>query len=270
MFSLPMFTAYDVADWLTTKTGQLWDGGLKLTGLRDEAAPEEQPAPQGFYVDALGHRTPIDPETGYPMATRSESQDIRADLREPAIKALQEEARAMGKELPQEFLNHMRFCENPLFPVPGVEHQISIFQADGTLFPNVHESIKNQIASGELEKRAAERVAYRETHDPELVGKLNPEILNALEEMNGGMKLPEEVRQALINDRQYEYITANGQHRQIDLTVPDIRYAVGEIRELAGQFLNGKSIDISEGTMDYVQHRVDTALAAKRGGPEVG
>ncbi|MFO1242634.1 MAG: hypothetical protein U1E36_05465 [Rickettsiales bacterium] len=166
-FVLPVFNPVRAFDWLSEQTGTALSGFATWAGLKEEE-PQVQPAPQGFYVDGAGNRTPINPETGYPMATRSQAQDIRADIREPAIEALQAEARAMGKELPENFVTFMRFNENPLFPIPGVDHQVSIFLADGSLNPEVHESIRSQIASGQLQTTAINREAYQQAHEPGL------------------------------------------------------------------------------------------------------
>lgn len=251
MWFLPEFNPADAFDWLSTKAEQVWDGGLKLAGLRDEAATQEQPAPQGFYVDALGNRTPIDPETGNPIATTSEKQDILADIRGPAIQALQEQARANGRELPQDFVEYMRFEENPRWCMNGVG--VSIFLAKGELNPDVYESIMTQVENGKLEEKAARIVEARQEDRKGMRTYGTEMMLDGLEGMNG-KELPEHVREALVRDGKFAYQDEHGNQRMVDFTKSgDLKFMIAEVQELSNNFLNGAPINISESQIDAIQ-----------------
>lgn len=269
LFGFPMFgldtLLYRGAGWLSDKAEEY---GTQLFEWASPRQPtqEQQPVSQGTYVEADGTRRAIDPETGYTYATRSESQDIRADLREPAIQALQEQAHAMGKELPADFVQYMRFSENPVWnTLGGGKGSVSIFHADGSFNTDLNDTIMAKVANGELQAFAEQRDRLQAEQGPAL-GRLNPQILDIIEGVNDGMKLPTQVREALVNDRYYEYKDEQGHNRVIDFTKSDVRFQLDEIRELSQQFLNGKSIDIPNDQVAAMQTAVNAVLESKQQG----
>lgn len=221
----------------------------------------KEPSPAAVEPSSQQMETAISPETGYPYATMHEAQNIRADLRQDAIASLQAET---GGKLPENFLQFMSFNENPLFPIPGAEHQVSIFNADGTMNPTVRESILAQAASGELQQTAAKREEYHRAHEPGLNAQ-GQQMLAMIEDVNA-KALPAEVKEGLIKNGQFAYKDNEGHDRMIDLKQPNVQFALDEIKELSQQFLNGRVIDVPNDQVVAMQTTINAIAESKQQG----
>ena len=201
------------------------------------------------------HSEPVDLRLfGASTTMSSEQMDARYDQRQPAIEALQRDAKAMGLELPKAFVDSIYNCTEPTWTrtAEGIEHE-PIFNADGSLNPKVHNSILSAAKSGDLQIQAAER--HREGVDRvSAYGEDRSQMLDKIEQ-SAGVKLDTSVRQELDKTGVLVYNDQQGHRREIDIDSPNAAALVSEIKELTQNFMHGQAreVDFSDVAVHHAQ-----------------